>query len=247
MFCQGLSRESIIELVKRLLVLLFLIGLYLNRSYAYFYHFLSQHHLDAPTHETKTLVGNNNGKQTIRYVALGDSLTEGVGTSDYQNSYPSLLAQRLSAQTNVELINLSRAGDTSTDVATNQLPQALAVKPEIVTVLIGINDIHNLKSLAEFKANYTQIVAALKKNGARVYTLSIPYLGSGKIVYFPYNFLLNLRTKQFNSVIKKISTDLRVSYIDLYSLEKSANFYATDEFHPTDYGYQQWAKAINVN
>jgi len=233
--------------VKKLLVIIIITGIYLNRSYAYFYNFLDQHHLTAPAHETKLTIGNHPDSQTIKYVALGDSLTEGVGTSDYKNSYPYLLTQTLSTQENIELSNFAHAGDTSADLLINQVPKALAVKPVLVTLLIGINDVHNLKSAAEFENNYIKIVTTLQKSGAKVYTLSIPYLGSPKIVYFPYNFLLDFRTKQFNAIIKKVSLDLGAEYTDVYTSKKPTGFYSTDEFHPTDQGYKEWIKQFNVN
>lgn len=216
-------------------------------TYAYFYNFIGQKNLVAPIHKTTTMIGNQSNSQTIKYMALGDSLTAGVGVSDYKNSYPYLLAQKLSAKNNVELVNLARAGATSLDVVTNQLPKALLQKPDLITILIGVNDLHNLISLKEFEDNFTRIVTALKKSGAKIYLLSIPYLGSDKIVYFPYNFMLNFRTKQFNNIIKKISADTGATYIDLSALKKSANFYSVDQFHPKEDGYKEWSEIINVN
>lgn len=231
---------------KLLLIFLIITGLYLNRSYAYFYNFLGQKNLVPPAYNTTIRLSNQSNSQAIKYLALGDSLTAGVGVSDYKNSYPYLIAEKLSAKFNVELINLSHTGDTSSDVLI-KLPQVLSQKPDLITLLIGINDIHNLKSLKEFEENLIQIVNILKKSSAKIYLLSIPYLGSEKIVFFPYNLILDLKTKQFNKVIKKVSLDIGVEYIDLNALSRSANFYSSDQFHPSEAGYQEWAKVINVN
>jgi len=241
--------------MKKLLIILLIIGVYLNLSYGYFYSFLGQHKLASPISKTTIMVGNKSGSQTIKYIALGDSLTAGVGVSDIKSSYPYLIAEKLSLKNNVKLVNLAHVGDTSSDVVANQLPKVLSLKPDLITLLIGVNDIHNLKSLKEFEDNYTQIVSTLKKSGAKIYLLFIPYLGSDKIVFFPYNLILDFRTKQFNNAIKKISADYRVQYTDLYSLSEqvlskgnnSANFYSSDQFHPSEAGYKEWSKAINVN
>lgn len=233
--------------MKKLLLVILIIGIYLNWSYTYFYNFLSKNYLVPPIHETQMMVSNQSGSQTIKYLALGDSLTAGVGVADYKNSYPYLIAQKLSSKNKIELINLAHAGNTSADVLANQLPKTLSLKPDLITILIGVNDIHNLTSLKEFEDNYTRILATLKKSGAKIYVLSIPYLGSEKIVYFPYNFILNFRTKQFNNVIKKITNQFEVEYTDLYLLKKPDKFYSSDEFHPSDKGYGQWSEIINVN
>lgn len=233
--------------VKKILFIILIAGIYLNRSYAYFYNFLSQNRLIAPPHEITTTAGNNSGGRIIKYTALGDSLTAGVGTVDYKDSYPYLLARKLSSGNQVELTNLAHAGDNSSDVLATQLPQALSQKPDLVTLLIGINDIHNLKSVEEFRNNYTQIVSSLKKSGARIYLLSIPYLGSPKTVLLPYNLILDFRTRQFNSVIKKVATNYGAFFVDLYSTNHPAGFYSIDEFHPSAEGYREWTKEINVN
>lgn len=224
---------------------LLILGTYLNRSYAYFYNFLDQNKLVAPVSQIAVTLGNHG--QVIKYVALGDSLTAGVGVSDIKNSFPYLIAQKLSAKNNVTLVNLAHAGDTSTEVLTNQLPKIALLKPDLVTLLIGVNDIHNLKSEKEFEKNLIQIVSSLKKSGTRIYLFSIPYLGSERTIFFPYNFVLDFRTRQFNNIIKKVSTNVGAEYIDLYSLNKSENFYSSDQFHPSEEGYKEWAKIFNVN
>lgn len=231
----------------RLIFTLLFIGIYLNRSYAYFYNYIGQNHLSPPHHEINTTINQGFKNKLITYVALGDSLTEGVGASDYKYALPYLIAQKLSSENNVELINLAHAGDTSLDILVNQLPKALSLKPDLITILIGVNDIHNQKSLSEFESNYIQIVERLKKDNTKIYLLAIPYLGSNKITYFPYNIILNFRTKQFNNIIKRISENARVEYIDLYSTNKSTNFYSSDQFHPSDQGYEDLVKSINVN
>lgn len=226
---------------------LFLItGIYLYRIYTYFYSFLGQNQLASPISETTIMVGNQSGSRIIKYVALGDSLTEGVGVSDIKSSYPYLIAQKLSGKFNVKLVNLAHGGDTSSDVLANQLAQAIAQKPDLITILIGINDIHNLKSLTEFENNYTQIMTNLKKSGAIIYMLSIPYLGSDKIVFFPYNFILDFQTRQFNLIVKKVADKFNVHYIDIYSVQKTDGFYSQDEFHPSKKGYNEWMKVMNA-
>lgn len=193
------------------------------------------------------MVGRQPGSGSITYLALGDSLTAGVGASDYRYSYPYLIAQRLSKKNNVRFVNLANPGDTSTDVLNDQAPKVLSLKPDLITLLVGVNDIHNLVSLQEFEQNYIKIVSTLKKTRSKIYLLSIPYLGSDKTVFFPYNFILDFRTKQFNRVIEKISQDYNLYYIDLYHLNKSKNFYSADKFHPSDQGYKDWLRVLNVN
>lgn len=231
--------------MKKFIILTLFIGIYLNRSYAHFYNFLGQKHLVPPQHPVEITVGNLTEK-TIKYTALGDSLTAGVGVSDYKNSYPYLIAQKLSSKNKVMLINLAHEGDTSSDMLL-KLPTIISQNPDLITILIGINDIHNFISPMKFEENLTQSVKTLKRTNAKIYLLSLPYLGSSRILYFPYNFILDFQTKQFNKIIWKISKIYGVGYIDLYPIAKSYNFYSKDQFHPGEEGYKEWSISINVN
>lgn len=230
--------------MKKLLVVFLILAIYLNRSYAYFYDFLNQHPLSASIHKEALTVGSQPDLPTIKYLSLGDSLTAGIGGSDYRNSYPYLIAQKLSLKNNVVLINLGQPKDTSTDVLLNQIPKVSGLKPDLITVLIGINDVHDLIPVTKFEANLTQIVKALKQTNAKIYLLSIPYLGAAATRLPPYNFIVDFQIRQFNDVIKKMSTDFGANYIDLYSLKKPADFYSSDQFHPSNTGYSLWATYI---
>lgn len=231
--------------VKKSIILILFLGIYLNRSYAHFYNFSGQKHLVPPQHPVETIIGNL-AEKTLKYAALGDSLTAGVGVSDYKNSYPFLIAQKLSSKNNVMLINLAHEGDTSADMLL-KLPTVISQNPDLITILIGINDIHNFISPMKFEENLIQAVKTLKTTNAKIYLLSLPYLGSSKILYFPYNFILDFQTQQFNNIIRKTAKDVGLEFIDLYTLEKSVDFYSKDQFHPSQSGYKSWSEAINVN
>lgn len=233
--------------MKKVVGVLLIIGIYLYWSYGHFYNSLSQNRLYPSSHQTMIVVGTNPSFNTLKYAALGDSLTAGTGTADYKETFPYLVSQKLSSKQNIELYNFARAGDTSKDVFENQLPQVLSLKPDLVTLLIGTNDIHGLVPLSDFENNLDKIISAIKNSGAKLYLLSIPYLGSDKIVYPPYNTILDSQTRKFNKIINNKSIKYNVNLIDLYSLKKTSDFYSRDEFHPSSKGYAVWAEIINVN
>ncbi len=184
------------------------------------------------------------------YVALGDSLTAGVGTNSYTESYPYLVAQQLASSNNITLKDLGEAGFTSSNVKATLLAKAIANQPNIVTLLIGVNDIHDSVSAATFKENYQAIVATLQQQTkAKIYAISIPYLGSNQLMLPPYNYYYDLKTNQFNAIIQSIAKADGIPYIDIYAPSKSAfaasdSFYAPDLFHPSAKGYALWATII---
>jgi acyl-CoA thioesterase I len=224
---------------------------YLNRAYAYFYDSLGKNRLNNPNTQTLYILNNPAGHKSTTYMSLGDSLTAGVGANSYQESLPYYHAQALisSEYSIVKLINLAVPGATIKDLIQNQIPQTIKEKPQYITILIGINDIHNFTDLNEFEVNYTKAVTELKdKTGADITIYTIPYLGSSKIVLFPFNILLNLKTQQFNNSIKLICQVKSVTCIDLYKASlldefiKDPTVYSSDNFHPSGKGYKLFSQ-----
>lgn len=83
----------------------------------------------------------------IQYVAIGDSLTEGVGDSTNQGGFVSLLAQDLGATYNLEVNfkNFGVSGNTSQQIL-NRLKSQSEIKKQVknsrfVTLTVGGNDI----------------------------------------------------------------------------------------------------------
>lgn len=78
-----------------------------------------------------------------RYVAVGDSFTAGV-PDDLEGAgrWPDELAAGLEARhPGLEYVNLGVAGATSREVTRGQLEPAIALDPDLVTVLCGANDV----------------------------------------------------------------------------------------------------------
>ncbi len=225
-------------------IFLAVITLFLNRSYAHIYSTINTVNLPNPNLKSAAIgIGPE-----LKYVALGDSLTAGVGVTNFQETYPYLFAEAL--PNSVTLINLANPGVTSKEVLQNQVNQALAEKPDLITILIGTNDIHNLVSPERFGENYSQIIGQLNNTGAKIVLINIPYLGAPSLVYFPYNYLLNFRINQFNQVIEQLAATNHLGFIDLYSktysqFSSSDQFYTKDLFHPNQKGYILIQQIIN--
>ncbi len=197
-------------------------------------------------------IGNDMGeKKKIIYSALGDSLTSGVGADTYEESYPYLLATKMAKEeTSISFINNSYPGARTDDIIKNLLDNAIANKPDIVTVLIGVNDIHGFVPITKFKKNYEKIVQELKnKTQAKIVLISIPNIGTDALLGFPYNIYFRQKTDEFNEVIKKLALQYQVKYIDLCTptteiLKIEGVHYARDNFHPSASVYKTWAEII---
>jgi len=118
-------------------------------------------------------------RQWRRYVALGDSLTEGLcdpGTDGALRGWADRLALLLSARGGIHYANLAVRSRRVRDVHGEQLARARELRPDLVSILIGANDL--VKSHADvpaLAARVDETVRVLREDGADV-LLVTPFL-----------------------------------------------------------------------
>jgi acyl-CoA thioesterase I len=100
-------------------------------------------------------------------VALGDSITAGLGVAS-DEAYPALLQARLSqAGFDYRVVNAGVSGDTSAG-GRRRLEWILRTRPEIVIVALGGNDGLRGLPVPALRDNLTAIVTQLRDAGTRV-------------------------------------------------------------------------------
>lgn len=117
-----------------------------------------------------------------RFVAIGDSQTEGVGDGDEQRGHrgwADRLAERLAQLTpDLEYANLAVRGRQITGVRAEQLESALRMEPDLATVVAGLNDVIRPGYDADAVAtDLDAVIGALAGSGTRVATLTYPDIG----------------------------------------------------------------------
>ncbi|MFE0512274.1 SGNH/GDSL hydrolase family protein [Streptomyces sp. NPDC058964] len=115
----------------------------------------------------------------LRYVALGDSQTEGLGDGDDGSGlrgWADRLAERLAGQSpDLRIPNLAVRGRLASEVRAEQLAPALALRPDLATVVAGVNDVLRPRFDADAVGGQLEAMfAALTGQGARVATLTFP-------------------------------------------------------------------------
>ena len=227
--------------------------IYLNRTYAYFYDYQGDHFIANPSYPSPFLIKKSSSAKIKKLVVLGDSLTAGIGSTKYENSLGFLIAQNLSKDSSLELLNFAKPGVGIKDVLNRQLPQTIEKKPDYVVLMIGINDIHNKTSDSYFKLSYKEILEKLKTGtSARVILINIPDIGSDRILFPPWDTVFDFQIKKFNNIVSEVALEKDFTVIDLYSqfrneFKQSSDLYSADQFHPSDKGYKLWGEYINAN
>lgn len=247
--------KKVKSLVYFLGAVFILLAAYIYFANGFIYYRIGSGGLSNPIIKDKYMINNDlETASTTIYVSLGDSLTAGAGTTQNNESYPYLIAEKLAGDNQkIMFKNFSYPGAKSQDLINDLLEPAIAAKPDIVTLLIGVNDIHNHISEDRFTRNYIYILERLsKETKAKIYIINIPFIGSNTAILPPLDRYFDNQTKKFNSIIKNLSANYHVKYIDLYSpswylLRKDGPIYSSDSFHPSAAGYAWWAQIIYDN
>jgi len=236
-----------------IIVLILAVGLYLYLANAYTYYMFNRTALKAPAAQGSYAFNEAAAGENLIYAALGDSLTSGMGLSKYEESFPYLLAKDLSKDgSKITLQNFSYPGYRTDDLIENLLEPAIAVKPEMITLLIGVNDIHGFYNKEKFKKNYKFILERLAKGTkAKIYVISLPFIGAD-IFLPPFNYYSGRQTIEFNKIIKDLAVEYGAKYIDIAEPTKAMfaeknPYYAADAFHPSAVGQALWEKIIFDN
>jgi acyl-CoA thioesterase-1 len=184
----------------------------------------------------------------IRYVALGDSYTIGTSVAEAER-WPNQLAARVPR---LELVaNLGVNGFTSRDLIEAELPQLDGLRPELITVLIGVNDVVQGVPPGTYRQNVIRILDdAVDRVGAdHVLVVTTPdytVTPAGSDYGDPTQQSAGIRAN--NATITELARGLGITVVDIYDLSLRAGgdrtLVANDGLHPSGVQYALWVERI---
>jgi lysophospholipase L1-like esterase len=190
----------------------------------------------------------------LRYLALGDSYTIGTGASGEAHNYPSILAARLTKTVGrkVEVTNPAVNGFTTRDLIDNELGYIATLKPDLVSLLIGVNDLVQGRTPEQYREALVKIdddVAALGLGAGRVVAISIPnWSVTPTAATFGDPDQLRGLTETFNRIALREAEARGFTWVDITSASISGSgtkgWISSDQLHPGDAQYAAWAEVI---
>jgi acyl-CoA thioesterase I len=184
----------------------------------------------------------------IIYSALGDST--GVGVGARQGGYPARLLARINElRPGSKLTNVCVSGATTTDVLNSQIEPALAARPTLITLGIGINDVGSGMDVKTFARNYEAIIKRINVAKASIVVTNIPDLSYAPVVAPENRREYTGRIMLFNERIAEIASRHNLLVVDAFKvtgeiIPSHPEFFSDDGFHPSDKGYEYWAEAM---
>lgn len=186
------------------------------------------------------------GSQIKQYVVLGDSLTAGQG-GDYQKGIAITTAKHLAKNTKIAVNNFSQSGSTTHDVVIKQLEPAIALKPDIVLLSVGANDVTHITSLDALEKDLNEIMKKLIQSNCNVKIIvtGTPDMGTVKRFLPPLSWIATLQSKRLNSIFNTIVTKHNITYAPIFEtvgpiFRNNQSLFSNDNFHPNNDGYAVW-------
>ncbi len=186
-----------------------------------------------------------------RFVALGDSLTEGVGDPDRRGRLRGWADRLAEAMTAVDgdlvYTNLAVRGLRAEEVRRGQLDTALRLRPDLASALVGMNDLLEPRfDPSRFERELGAIVGPLREAGAVVLTGTIPDVTMFSPL--PKRFLTGIRARlrAASEAVRTVSARNGALHHDLEALPEARQrqVMSIDRLHPGPHGHVLLARAF---
>src|SRR2546427_12419565 len=99
------------------------------------------------------------------YVAVGASESVGVGATDPHRDAWTQVFFRTALPRSAVFVNMAVPGSTVAEALAAQVPDAVALSPNVVTVWLNVNDILRGVTPASYEGDLTRLVTALRRGG----------------------------------------------------------------------------------
>jgi acyl-CoA thioesterase I len=186
----------------------------------------------------------------MRYVALGDSYTIGTGVAA-ADRFPDQLV-RATPGLGLELVaNLGVNGFTTADLIREELPPLDGLAPELVTLLIGVNDVVQGIPTATYGSNVAEIldVLAARLPADHIVTISVP-----DYTVTPAGGDYGDPADQHDGIVAanvamaRLAGERGIAFVDIFDLSLRAagdrSLVARDGLHPSGAQYRLWIERI---
>lgn len=183
----------------------------------------------------------------LRYVAIGDSSTEGLDDPDGRGGYrgwANRLAEHIARQQGSLLYaNLGVRGRRTRQILEQQLPPALAMRPDLVTMFSGTNDVvkrgFDLEQVAgDIELMHREVI----DSGATLLTFTLPDLTP----VMPMGRLVADKLHALNEALREIAAQSGALLVDFaaFPLASDPRLWSDDRLHANADGHSRIAEAL---
>lgn len=179
------------------------------------------------------------------YVALGDSLTEGLGDFDFEISrFGCGWADRLGelmarsaheAGEGFKFANLALRGSSMLQILTAQLEDALKLNPDVVTIMAGAND------FMRSKRTHPQLRALLRGAISRLHEQGVHVVVANTVNPVHLNVFKPLahKARAMSELIESVAAEYQAPVLNIFEIEefRHRELWCQDLVHFSGYGH----------
>jgi lysophospholipase L1-like esterase len=191
------------------------------------------------------------GGSRLVYVVIGDSTGAGVG-APYESGIAIGTARYLAQTHRVAMTNFSISGARTKGVLEKQVAGAAALKPDVVLLTVGANDVTHLTPVWTMRRALGAIVKRLRAANPAVSIIitGSPDMGSPPRIPRLLRGIASWRTKAVNRMFVAEARKLGLTFAPIAErtgplFRRDRSLFEADRFHPNARGYATWIPVIN--
>ena len=181
-------------------------------------------------------------------LVVGESTVAGVGAACHETALTGQLALVLSEHIGREVRWHAVGANGATASCTREvlLPRIPADSVDVVVIALGVNDVLRLHSPARWRRDLEQLVIAVRERvgAAPVVLATMPPLGRFPAFPSPLRWVLGARASALARATVHLARDLENVTVCTDTMDDDTCHYAEDRFHPSELGYQVWARLM---
>ncbi|MEN3130776.1 MULTISPECIES: SGNH/GDSL hydrolase family protein [Bacillus cereus group] len=183
-----------------------------------------------------------------RFVAIGDSFTEGIGDEVEGIALKSWIDHFVQlCEKDIEYANFAKRGLVTEEIRLQQLEKALTFNPDLVSLIAGANDVLKGRwNHDAYKNDMEFMIDTLSKAGADIiianlpdFTVRLPFASEKKQE-------IKKQLLEANEVIHSLSREYKLHHVDFWNhhLVNDNTLWSKDLIHPNSKGYVKVAELI---
>lgn len=185
---------------------------------------------------------------SVRLLAIGDSIIAGVGASELSKALVGQTASSLADQLNCEVSwqAIGKSGYTSTKILEHLVPTLPDDPVDYVVVSAGVNDVTGLTTIDSWQQNLGRLLGKLRDHSpdAVIAVAGLPPLHVFPLLPQPMRALMGLRARSLDDVLIEVTESFDNTAHVPIAFAPGPDRFAPDGYHPSEDGYTEFGRHV---
>ncbi len=185
---------------------------------------------------------------TLRLLAVGDSVIDGVGCPSIEQALPGHVARQLAARhgCGVHWQAIGRTGACVGELVEEVLPRIPVAPRDLVLVSVGVNDVSGLTRTAHFRDRLHRLLDGLQSRapGARVLLCGLPRMQHFPLLPQPLRYAAGVRAQTLDAIAADVAITREGVLHEPTTYVPRPDEFAPDGYHANAATQGAWARIL---